>query len=348
MKTIFISATMSDSGQSLVCWLLADELIKRGYKVGIFRPMGVAGPDGVDPLMKLLFELFGDKIAGSPDCPLLVDPTGGVDSDLVEFHLEKILTAFSELKNQCEICIAIGSRDVYYNAEQASLPDVKFIEMFDATVLLIDRFVKKAMTVYSSLALASFLRERLAGIIINRTPKEEWDDFTENTVPYLREKGVPILAVMPEDDMISSPTLMDLQELLDAEILCCEENLNNLAVGKTISADMLPKDMKIYKRVINKVLFKGASVENINNDDQKGICGILITGGRTPAKSVIEAAQKNHMPVMLTKLDTFAAIDMIDNAEIYIKSRDTFRLEQLKILLTVDFSIEHLLQACGI
>ena len=349
MQTIFISATMRHSGQSLITWLLASELIERGRKVGVFRPMGLVGPGGgPDPILQLLSESLGDKLAAPPVCPLCVDPEGGVDPDLVEFHITKIEQAFSQLKDQCDVCLAVGSRDVFFDAEHSSLPDARFIEMFDARVLLIDRFVTKAMTVYSTLALASFLRERLAGILINRVTDSAWDEFLNETKPFLQEKGAPVLAVLPEDVVIESPTLHDLKDLLEADVLTGEEKLDNQTTGVTISAQSLPASMKIYKRVVNKVLLEGASTANLISGEQKGICGVVLTGGRIPADQVVRTAQAEGLPVLLTRLDTFAVIEKMGKGKILIQARDRFRLDRLKSLLEQQVSIDQLIAACGL
>ena len=347
MKTIFISATMNNSGQSLFCWLLVEQLIKEGREVGVFRPMGIIGPEGVDPLMKLLFDLFGDQVAGSADCPLLVDPKDGIDPDLVEFHLDKIQEAFSELESQCDICIAIGSRDIFTDVEQSSLPDVKLIEMFDAAVFLLDRFINKSTTVYSALTLASFLRERLAGIIISRVPIDNWEEFYGETVPYLKEKGVPILAVIPEDSVISCPTLMDIKEILKGRIICRPEGMKNLVAKKAISANQLPPNMGIFKRVRNIIILLGGGPATLAKGRTEDVCGILLTGGKEPAASVVQSAQKNKIPLILTDMDTFGAMDRIDNSEILIKPRDIFRLNRLMTLLESDISIRELVNIVG-
>lgn len=348
MKTIFISATMSDSGQSLMAWLLARELTERGVAVGLFRPMGVAGPGGGDPLVDLVFDALGNKVAGSRVCPVTVDPEGGVDPDLVEFHINKIQDAFSGLKDKCDVCLAIGSRDVFHDAEHSSLPDSRFIEMFDAKVVLIDRFVKKAMTVYSVLALSSYLKDRLAGMIINRVPDADWEEFSTKTAPYLRDKGAPIFAALPEDDIIISPTITDVSELLGAKIIGADCKSSVLVTGKTISPHDLPRSLSIFKRVTNKIVMMGGPEPAIAQSEPSKPCAIAITGGREPAKVVVDAAEKEGIPLLLTSFDTFDAVNKIENEKIYIKPRDTFRIERLKLLLEKEISMHDLLAACGV
>lgn len=349
MHTIFISATMRNSGQSLVSWILTKKLIDRGLKVGLFRPIGIQGTQGEqDPLIKLLTDVFGNQFVCNPQCPLCIDPEGGVDTDLVEFHLTKIQNAFEEMKSCCDVCLAIGSRDVFFDSEQSALPDTRFIEMFDARVILIDRFVSKAMTVYSTLALASFLRERLAGIIINRVPKSNWDQFSGKTIPYLKKNGAPILAVLPEDAVISSPTLLDLVELFGAKVLCCEDKLDRLVTGKTIGVHQLPKSMRIYKRVVNKVVLTGGSVDDISNDKMENLCGIVLTGGRIPAQTVVESARNEGIPLMLTDMDTFATIEKLESGGIQIKARDAFRLERMMKILFDQITPEEFFLRIGV
>lgn len=348
MQTIFISATSSDSGQTLLSWFLARALIDRGRVVSLFRPMGVRGPSGRDPAMELLSEALEGKISGPCECPVLIDPEGGVDPDLAEFYYKKIDEQFKYNCAESEVCLTIGSRDVFFDAEQSSLPDIRFIEMFNARVILIDRFQTTAMTVYSTLALASFLRDRLAGIVINRVPGDAWESFYGKTVPMLKSKGVPILAVLAEDDVLGNPTIQDLAEMLEAEVLSGSEKLNQIAVGSTISAQDLPKSMKIYKRVVNKIILIGGSLDQVISGEKKHVCGIILTGGRSPAPQVVEAAQKEGIPVLLTGHDTFAAIDAMGNEKRIMRPRDLFRLDRFEDLILRQISLEEILKACEV
>jgi uncharacterized protein len=349
MKTIFISATAVDSGQSLTAWLIAKKLIDSGKKVGVFRPMGVRDPaTGDDPILSLLLDSFGDQVVGERTGPVMVEPGTGVDPDLAELYAGKISKAFEAKKDQCDVCIAIGSRDVFFDAEQSSLPDTRFIEMLDARVLLIDRFRSKAMTFYSTLALASFLRDRLAGIVINRVPSDAFDQFQEETLPILRQKGVPISGVLPDDPVLSSPTVQDVAEVIDAEILVGRESLDRLVTGKTISAHDLPGAMKLMKRVVNKLLLTGGSPESITEGRGDEICGVVLTGGKPPADPVLKAAEKEGMTALLTKYDTFTVIDKLDNATFHVKARDLAKLARFEKLLTAQTTLDDLLAACGV
>jgi BioD-like phosphotransacetylase family protein len=348
MKTIFISATLRDSGQSLLTWLLAEELVAKGLTVGLFRPMGTPGPGNEDPLVHLMFDAMGDHLVGGRKCPVLVDPKGGVAPELVEFYLDNIKERFDKLKGSCDVCLAVGSRDVFFDTEQSALPDTRFIEMFDARVLLIDRFLQKSSTVYSSLALASFLRDRLAGIFISRVPEDEYDEFANITTPFLKEKGVPILGVFAEDSILSAPTVQNISDVLMAKMICCGENKMVLATGRTIGTQSLGKDMRIFKRVINKILLTGGTPEQIEKGDTENVCGVVLTGGREPAQAVLDAAKGRGLPVLLTQHDTFVAMEKIVQEKIYTKPSDRFRMERLRAIIAKQTPLDKVLEACGI
>ena len=349
MKTIFLSATSTDSGQTLLAWLLARELDAGGHKVGLYRPIGIRGSEaGEDHLLSLVFAAMGGRLAGSPVSPVLVDADGGLDPDMAKVCFQKAERAFNDLKGQCDVCLVVGSRDVFHDVDQSALPDSAFIDLFDAKVILLDRFRTKSMTVYSSLALSSFLGDRLAGVIINRVPFAQFDEFSGHLLPDLQNKGAKIFAALPEDLTIHSPTLEDIALLTGARFLCGDAKKDDLVAAKSISWPGLRGRLAILKRVVNKIILCGGNETQLDRCSLESLSGLLLTGGRVPPQAVIDAAESMGMAVMLTDLDTYSALEKLDKPHSYLKASDVFKLERLRQLLETQVSVESILKACGV
>jgi len=164
-------------------------------------------------------------------------------------------------------------------------------------------------------------------------------------VPFLCSKGAPILAVLPKDPVLGSPTLRDIAEQLSARVLTGEQSLDIQITGKTISAHELPKSLRIFKRVVNKIMLTGGPTASIEAGELDVLCGAVLTSGRNPAQPVLDAAQAANWPLLLTDKDTFGAIDALDRAKNYLKPRDGFKVEHLRKILSAQLPMDELMAA---
>jgi len=349
MQPIFISSTGSDAGQTLFAWALADLLIGAKKTVGIFKPIGLKSQDGAEnPDVELLASRLNIDLPHEILCPLMIDATQGIDPDVAQSYLSRIEKAYAQASEGRDITLILGSRDIFFDTDFSSLPDVKFIDLLNAKVFLIDRFISKSRTFYSVMAIASFLSSKLAGILINRVPDLERSPLEEQ-ISKARSIGVPLFATISEDIVLSKPTIDAIVKALNGTYLCLPEMGKRLVLRSTLSSEALPNQMSIFKRVHNKVVLLGDEVDVVARGEGENTPeAILITSGRIPPDAALSSAKASGIPLIAVSADTIHSMEIINSYPFHLTLDDEFKKDRFAKALLEQVDKTRLLAACGV
>ena len=87
----------------------------------------------------------------------------------------------------------------------------------------------------------------LCGVIINKVLEDKYEKINKITRLALEKHGIRVLGMIPYVNMLTKPTVEELYESLDAEILSGAENLLN-PIEKYLIGAMLPHEALNYFR----------------------------------------------------------------------------------------------------
>ena len=119
----------------------------------------------------------------------------------------------------------------------------------------------------------------------------------------------------------------------------------------TVGSTDLRGGLLLFKRAYNKIIFLEPSLLGAETEDaeaQRPIAGILLTGGRSPAPQLLEAAKKAKTPLMLVKDDTFAVLERLEKTATGLASKDEFKVRHFTELMDRDGALDRLLQSFDI
>ncbi|MGD2126480.1 MAG: DRTGG domain-containing protein, partial [Desulfobacteraceae bacterium] len=77
------------------------------------------------------------------------------------------------------------------------------------------------------------------------------------------------------------------------------------------------------------------------------IAAIVLTGGRNPPHQLLEAAKKGNISLVLTKEDTFAALERLEQSTSHLSPRDEAKIRHLTALMDSDGSLDRLIESLG-
>jgi BioD-like phosphotransacetylase family protein len=353
MRSIFIGSTGGEPGQTLATWALAIRLKEKGGSVGFFKPYGLLpdlGPStaGVfcDSDVLLIKEVLGLSEPAEALCPVMLteDLISEVSGSHAERVIEKIKGAFQETASGKDVILIMGAKEIFFGGGLSGLSDSVLVKLFDASVLLVDRYQRDNMTLYSLLSLNSFLDGRVKSAIINHVSPEKMDHVKTNVIPFLTEKGMKSVAAVPEDPILAALTVFTIAELVEGQILRCPERGGNLVETFTIGSKHLSDSLAIFKQVYNKIILVGLSQPG---QMEKTIAGIILTGGKSPGEVVLRIAQERVIPLILTKADTFQTMERLEKAKASLGLKDEFKVRRFLSLIgqamTADQWVEALL-----
>ena len=348
MQQIFISSTGTKSGQSLAAWSVGEMLQSQGMRIGFFKPF-VTRPvmkEGriVDKDALLMKEYFHLEEELESLCPITPEEIPA-DEVTREEQLRQIEKSYQLLSDKKDALIIMGSEQVFYESESRYLPDGKLINRFECPVLLVDRFQNESMSMYSVLAIDSFLEQRVKIVIINQIPSEKMESAYHKLVPFFQRRGSPIVFLLPQDQILSSLTVRNIVDIVQGEVLAGKNRLENLVESTSISSSHLKGSLNIFGRIYNKIILLGP---NLDSRPQPvlapAITGILLTGGRKPAPIVINTCEDLGIPLIVPPHDNFATMEKIQKQNVHVTHEDGYKLKRFLELLGSEKAIRKILK----
>ena len=347
MPFLFIGSTGDRAGHSLVAWAVARRLVENGMSVGFIKPFGT------DPVHMhgrwtdqdafLFKEALNLPEPLERICPYLVSDETWRRKGNDEI-LEELKTLAGELSETKDIVLILGSKHIFFDDAACPIPDVTLIPELNAEFILVHRYRKVSKAIYSILSVSSLLRERIRGIVLNRVPPEEVRDIQNRLVPSLREKGIPIFAALPEDPVLSFRSLREVGEVLEGQWLWGED-LGKPVGAMTVGATDLTEGLLLFKRAYNKIILLEPTTNSADAAAPRPVVGIVLTGGRSPAQQLLQAAKRANAALLLVKQDTFTALERLEQSTSHLSPGDDIKVRHLIELMDSEGALDRLLES---
>lgn len=202
-----------------------------------------------------------------------------------------------------------------------------------------------AGTMQSLGTLASQLGPRLLGVVAMAVPRSLHDAAQA----ALAAGPTPILAVIPEDATLYAPSVLEIAEALDAEVVLGEPSESQIIEHLLIGPISVDPGQPYYARSRSK----RAILTRSDKPDQQlaamhtDVDCLILTGGLNPSPYTIDRAADNEISVLLTNADTRGAVSLLE--DIFLKTRfaGEEKLERMGALLDERFDWGTLRGALG-
>lgn len=317
MKTLLVSSPQPGAGKTGVLAALALRLAYEGRRVLALR-LGAPADAGAQADAEFFAALpFARGRGGRPVAPneaATVAEAGGRPVDLL------LLEDAGDGSGQ----------------ELAGAPDTR--------VLAVVRGDPRAQTEALTGALES-LGPSFAGVVVTGAPERSLAAVRV----ALGELGIPAVAVLPEDRTLYAPTIGDLVEALDAEVILGDpppdQIIEHMLIGP-LTAD--PSD-PYFKRRRNKAVITRSDKTDLQLAALHTQTDLLIlTGGFPPSPYTIDRAAGEEVPILLTKADTRGSVALLTNAFGSSRFTGERKLERLGELLAGEWDNATLARVAGL
>jgi BioD-like phosphotransacetylase family protein len=194
-------------------------------------------------------------------------------------------------------------------------------------------------------AAAAQLGDRFAGVVATSVPER----FAGAARAARDELGVPALAVLPEDRTLYSPTVGDLVEALDGEVILGEPEPDQIVEYMMIGPLTADPSDPYFKRRRNKAVITRSDKTDLQLAALHTQTDLLIlTGGFPPSPYTIDRAAGEDVPIVLTRADTRQSIELL--SDVFGGSRFTGerKLERLGELLGDEWDLATVRRVAGL
>ncbi len=360
MKKIFIAATKQNDGKTTVSLGLIRNFQNIFKKVGFIKPIGqrYLEEEGlkIDEDSVLIEEVCGIKCGLKDMSPIAVEK-GFTEKYIVRPDRQsisrQIKDSFRRVSRGQNLVIVegtghagVGSVFDHSNATVAKLLGSKAILISSGGVgRPIDEII---------LNKALFEREgvKLLGVIINKVLPDKFDRISNLVRRGLKRKGVDVLGVVPYNPMLSRPTIEQILEETEFELLCGQEYLE-YSVSQVIVGAMEPHDAVKYIVEDSLIITPGDREDMImtalscfraQDDKRLKVSGIVLSGGITPEQPIMNLLYKAGVPVLQAKSDTYDVATSIHDLTVKIRPRDTEKIEAVVKLIRENVDLNKILK----
>jgi BioD-like phosphotransacetylase family protein len=361
LKNIFISAIHQNAGKTTVALGLFKSFQEHKIKTTFMKPVGqetvTYEEKSIDKDTYLMGEVYHCKKYIKDMSPITVG-RGYTEKYILnpeKQHLQdKILKSFQTLIRGKNAIIVegtghagVGSVIDCSNADVASLLGSKAIIVSGGGI---GRAIDEIML---NKALFDLRNVPLLGVIINKVLPDRLEKIKSIVGKGLERKGIQLLGVIPELEMLSAPTVEQIKERLDLKIFSGEENLQT-RVYDAIVAAMEPYNMIGHLRDGALVITSGDRVDNIlvavssyllKEGRTVKVAGLILTGGLTPGPKIAGLLKDSRIPVLYSEADTYTIAAAIENLTCKIQKTDRDKIREAHRLIKTYVDVDKILNS---
>jgi len=318
MVTLYIASTETFSGKSALCVGLGRHFQHDGYRIGYMKPVSTAARLAAgltDEDAEFIQQTFG--VLDSMDDMVPVGVTPRVVEAILSGEEEidfraRLMEAYQRGAHGRDVVILEGGSTLR-EGHIVGLPTAKVADLLGARELVVVKYNDDVQLLDDVLTAQSRLGPSLIGAVLNAVPRQRMPFVQEKVKPGLQERGVPVLAVLPQERLLLSVSVGDLAEFLNGRSLCCEEKADELVEHLMVGAMSVDSALTYFRRKPNKAVITGGDRPDIQLAalETSTKC-LILTGNLQPSPIILGRAEEVGVPMILVRQDTLTAVEVIE------------------------------------
>lgn len=352
MNPILLTSTDESTGKTAIALALARLADERGVTTGYMKPKGTRLRSNVgktldeDPLLaRELLDLDAEVQDLEPivySQTLIEDALRGqVDPEELR---ERIVESYRDLATDRELLVIDGGSRLSMGGI-IGLTDRDVAELLDARVVLIAHYDEPGDVDDLLAATGQLGEDTVEGVLFNGVSDDAFDAVRTDVIPFLEERGIPILGAIPHERELAGITVGDLADELGARVLTAEAPLDGLLERVTVGAMGPEAALGQFRRTRAAAMITGGDRPEIQTTalQASGVTCLLLTGGHDPPQAVLGRAEEAGVPVLLVPTDTITTVDRAEAAIDSGPTRSAETVERMGSLLRDRLDVDALL-----
>lgn len=356
---IYVAATRQNDGKTITCLGLISALKKRVQNVGYIKPVGQRyieiNHHKIDEdalLVKEVYDLKGSVTDMSPIAIPRHFTENYIDNPDLRPLADLVQECFARVEMDKDVVVVegtghagVGSVFDMSNGDVASLLGCQVVIVSSGGI------GKPIDEIMLNKAMFDAAGVTVAGAIINKVEESKFDKVKSYVTRGLERKGVDVLGVMPYRPMLSNPTVEQLFEDIEGQLLSGQRGLRN-PVGRMVIGAMPPHQALEYLDRDTLLITPGtredlilAAMSSCILGKSKNTCvaGMILTGGTPPQRTIMELVEKTYVPVILVQEDTYTVASKIAKLIVKIRPNDFDKIRAAEDMVEENVDIDRLL-----
>jgi len=353
-KNIFIAATGQNAGKTTVSLGLIEAFRQRGSRVSFIKPVGQRYVEilrGEPPVLK---EFDEDAVLMEEVCELAceledmspVTVGRGFTRDYIlgrqtEDLAARIVEAYGRVAAEADVVVIEGTGHAGVGSV-IGLSNAHVASLLDAPVLLVAPGGIGRPIDEVALNLEFFHREnvQVLGVVLNRVIPEKAADIREIAGKGLERLGLRLLGVVPDEPVLSGPTIGQILSETRGELLHGQHMLGN-RVDRIVVGAMTPHQFLDYCAPHVLVITGGDREDLIlaamtccdHVSSGASVSGLVLTGGIRPHPSILNLLLGTEIPVIVVETDSYETASRIHDLTAKIMPSDSAKVAMVRHLV---------------
>lgn len=322
---IYVTSTQNFSGKSAVCVALLKHFQKEGRRVGYMKPLSTTsrmmGEKAIDEdarFVKEVFDLAEELDVLSPVMltdVLFAKVLAGEENDF-EGQVKSALGIVSQDK---DIVVLEGGANLR-EGSVVNLSPAQLSGKLGARILVVIGYHDDLQVVDDILVAKMRLGEEMVGAVINSVPKHHMPFVQKEMLPFIKEKGIDVLAVLQKEAVLQSISIGEIADLLEADMVCGQDQKEALVENLMVSAMSVDNALTYFRRKMNKGVITGGDRPDIQLAAlETSTKALILTGNLYPSPMIIGRAQERGVAIIISRYDTLSTVETIEKC--YGKTR---------------------------
>jgi len=321
--TIFVASLSHGAGKTAICAGLGKYLINHGKKVGYLSPTIGSDNNKADAS-------FMKEVLALPESLDFICPNFENENQLAA-NIKKLIEVVSGGK---DIVLVESS-----NAKAAREATAKVI-LVATHAELTDN---KVIGVYKGYG------QQAAGIVINKVPTSQLHDVWTDKAPSMREAGVNILGVLPEDRALLTFNLDELARLINGNFANATKKTEEIPTSFMLGAMTVDSGLPYFSRMSNKVaIVRGERPDMQMAALHTSTLAMVVTGEHAMIPQVKNLAEDKKVPVILTSYDCTTVANRIEENILKTRFHQKRKVDKILELMSKGFDFQLLSKTAGI
>lgn len=189
------------------------------------------------------------------------------------------------------------------------------------------------------------------GVILNKVLPRKLEEIAEVVEEGLARQRIELLGVMPYEEILANPTMQQVLDELDGDLLHGRDFLANEIQTVIVGAMTAHRALDyIYRRCLlitpgdrEDLILAAMSSCAVGVDKSNCVAGMLLTGAVTPQKNILRLLRRTQIPVVLVDDDSYTAATAVKDLQIKIQPLDRKKIITARRLVKRYVNVQRIL-----
>ncbi|MDQ7779071.1 MAG: AAA family ATPase [Planctomycetota bacterium] len=337
-KNIYVTATRQNEGKTALTLGLTAAFCKKVKNLGFIKPLGQStaepGKARIDEDTLLIEKACKVHCNIQDMSPVSVSPgfpQEYASKTVRDSLIEKVKRAYERVAEGKEIVVIEGTGHAAVGGSYG-LSNAFVARLFDAKVLLVSSGGVGHPIDEILLNRCFFEKEgvQILGVVINKVMNHEYEMVNNVTRKILQNNGIKLLGVVPFEENLHYPTLMQVLEEFRGTIVSGDRAMTG-RTGKVVLGTTLPHAMlaQFGENILlvtsgdrEDLLLAAVAFAMSETKPKVSLTGIILTDNFHPKREVLDIVSKCQVPVVVVPQKANEVIRRLENLNVKISPRD--------------------------